>query len=43
MEAPRLGVKLELKPGYATAMATPDPSASVTYSTAHGDTGSLTY
>ena len=46
MEVPRLEVELELQPlAHATAIATPDPeiqAASVTYTTAHGSTGSLT-
>ena len=47
MEVPRLGVKSELQlPAYTTATATQDPSlgcVSVTYTTAHGNTGSLTH
>ena len=44
MEVPRLGVKLELQlPVYNTAMATPDPGWSVTYTAAHSNTGSLTH
>ena len=40
MEVPRLGVEPELQlPAYATATAMPDP----TYTTAHGNTGSLTH
>ena len=42
MEVPRLGVKSELQlPAYTTATATPDLAPSVTYTTAHGDAGSL--
>ena len=38
MEVPRLGVQLELLlPAYARATATPDPSMSVTYTTAHSN------
>ena len=42
-EVPRLGVKSKLQPlAYARATATRDPSRSVTYTTAHGNAGSLT-
>ena len=38
------GVELELQlPAYTTATATRDPSSSVTYTTAHGNGGSLTH
>ena len=40
MEVPRLGVKLEL---LLPATATPDPAVSATYTTARGNTGSLTH
>ena len=44
MEVPRLEVELELQlPAYTTATATRDPSSSVTYTTAHGNGGSLTH
>ena len=44
MEVPRLGVELELQPlAYSIATAMWDPSASVTYTTAHGNNGSLTH
>ena len=44
MEVPRLGVQSELQlPAYTTVTATPDPSCVVTYSIAHGNTGSLTH
>ena len=48
MEVPRLRVKLEQQPlayatATATATATPDPRASVTYTTAQGNTGSLSH
>ena len=44
MEVPRLGDKWELQLlAYTTAKAMPDPSQSVTYTTAHGNTGSLTH
>ena len=44
MENPRLGVKSELQPlAYTTATATQDPSRSSTYTTAQGNTGSLTH
>ena len=39
---PRLGVELELQPpAFATAM--PDPAASATYTTAHGNAVSSTH
>jgi len=44
MEVPRLAVKSELQlPAYATATASQDPSRVCTYTTAHGNTGSLTH
>ena len=44
MEAPRLGVELELQlPAYATATAMPHPSKSLTYTVAHSNPGSLTH
>ena len=44
MEVPRQGVESELQlPAYTTATATPDPSASATYTTAHGNAGSFTH
>ena len=44
MEVPRLGVESELQlPAYATATAMTDQATSVTYITAHGNTGSSTY
>ena len=45
MEVPRLGVKSELKlPAYTTATAMQDLSCvSATYTTAHGNTESLTH
>ena len=46
MEVPMLGVELELQlPAYTTATATtvPDLSASLTYTTAHSNVGSLTH
>ena len=44
MEVPRLGVKLELElPAYTTATASPDPSLVYSYTTAHGNTRSLTH
>ena len=48
MEVPRLGVKLELQlSAYTTATAKQDPShvcdLHQTYTTAHGNTGSLTH
>ena len=44
MEVPRLGVESELQlPAYATAIATPDPNWSVTYTTAQGNARSLTH
>ena len=46
MEAPGLGVKLELQlPAYATVMATKDQiqATYVTYTTACSNTGSLTH
>ena len=43
-EVPRLGVEFELQlSAYATLTATWDPSVSVTYTTAHGNAGSLTH
>ena len=40
----RLGVELELQlPAYTAAIAMPDPAVSATYTTAHGNTGSLTH
>ena len=42
MEVPRLGVESELQlPVYTTATATPDPTISATYITAHGNAGSF--
>ena len=44
MEVPRLGVKSELQlQAYATAIATRDPSLSLTYTKAHGNMGFLTH
>ena len=44
MEVPRLGAELELLPlAYTTATATPDLSRTVSYTIAHGNTGSLTH
>ena len=44
MEVPRLGVAWELQlPAYTTATATLDPSCILTYTTAHGNNGSLTH
>ena len=44
MEVPRLGIQSKLQlPTYTTATAMPDPSLSVTCTTAHGNAGSLTY
>ena len=44
MEIPRLGVERELLlPAYATATATWVLAVSVTYTTAHGNTSSLTH
>ena len=44
MEVPRLGVESELQlPAYTRATATPDPAASATYTTAHGNAGYLTH
>ena len=44
MEVPRLGVKSDLEPlVYTTATAMPDLSASATYTTVHGNAGSLTH
>ena len=44
MEVPRLGVESELLPSaYTTATATPVWAPSVTYTTAHGNTRSLTH
>jgi len=44
MEVPRLEVKLELQlPAYTTATATWDRATSVTYTTAHGNAGSLSH
>ena len=46
IEVPRLEVQSELQlPAYTTATAIPDPSCgvSVTYTTAHGNTRSLTH
>ena len=43
MEVPGLGVEWEQQlPTYTTATATRDLSASVTYTTAHSNAGSLT-
>ena len=43
-EVPRLGFKEEIKlPAYATATATRIQALSVTYTTAHGNAGSLTH
>ena len=43
-EIPRLGVELELQlPAYIAATATQDLRLSVTYTTAHGNAGSLTH
>ena len=40
MEVPRLGIQLELQlPAYATVIVAPD----ATYTTAHGNAGSLTH
>ena len=44
MEVPRLGVQLDLQlPAYTTATATRIQAASVTYITAHDNSGSLTH
>ena len=44
MEVPRLGIESELQLlSCATATAMPDPVASVTYSTAQSNAGSLTH
>ena len=44
MEVARLGVKSELQlPAYATATEMPDTAESVTYTAAHGNSGSLTH
>ena len=44
MEVPRLGVKSDLEPlVYTTATAMPDLSTSATYTTVHGNAGSLTH
>jgi len=44
MQVPRPGVESELQPlAYATAIAPPDPSHVVTYTTAHDNSGSLTH
>ena len=44
MEVPRLGVELEVRqPAYAIAQQCQIRAASVTYITAHGNTGSLTH
>ena len=44
MEVPRLGGELELQLlAYATATATLIQATSATYTTAHGNVGSLTY
>ena len=44
MEVPRLGVESEQQLlAYATATATQGPSRSATYTTAHGNAGSLTH
>ena len=44
MEVPRLGVKLELQlQAYTSATAMLDPAISANYTTAHGNTGSLTH
>ena len=44
MGSPRLGFDSELQLlAYTTATAMQDPSASVNYTTAHGDDGSLTH
>ena len=43
MEVPRLGVEPELQLlAYTTTTGTQDPSLAVTYTTAHGNTGSPT-
>ena len=43
-QASELGVESELQlPAYATVIAPQDPSLSVTYTTAQGNTGSLTH
>ena len=43
-KVPRLGVKSELQlTAYTTATATQDQAASATYTTAHGNAGSLTH
>ena len=44
MEVPRLGVESELyPPTYTTATAMWDRAVSATYTTAHGNAGSLTH
>ena len=44
MEVPRLGVELELQLlAYTTATAMWDRTASATYTTVHGNAGSLTH
>ena len=44
MEVPRLGVESELQlPAYTTTTETRDPGMSATYTTAHGNAGSLTH
>ena len=44
MEVPRLEVELELQlPAYTTVIATRDGDAFAIYTTAHGNTGSLTH
>ena len=44
MEVPRLGIKQELQlPAYTTATATPGQATSVTYTTAYGNSRSLTH
>ena len=43
-EVLRLGAELELQmPAYATAIATRNRAKSATYTTAHGNAGSLTH
>ena len=42
MEVPKLGVELKLQLPACTT-ATPDPTVSATYTTAHGNTRSLTH
>ena len=44
MQVSRLGVETELQlPAYTTATATRDPAVSMTYTTADGNTRSLTH